>query len=529
MEIFAGIVVIAITGIIFYQIAPQSWVGQLIITAFVVVLNLIKIIYNAFMWLLWGRTHSSNIYGSAGWLDGLEKRKMVGAQNSGLVLGTGQISEEKTTQHLVLLGPTGTGKTVTYLIPNILTLALDNMNCSCVVADPKGEIFQNTSGAMARAGFDVRVLAPRKLTSSIRYNPLDYIKTQANAEEIASMLINIQLKSAKSENFWNLQGKSAVSIPLRLLAFGKNIPLEYRNLYNIRYLLNQWHPESDRMDNLFAWNSDPSLMSDIRGFLSQDLKVAEGAISTAKAAIQPFSDPDLATLTSSSNFDLKQLRQRRTILYVMVEEKDQDYYAFLNTLFYQQFLNMCMENKVEGEPFLPIRLFLEEAGNLQKIPSLRVALAAARSRMVSISLILQSKRQLDLIYGPQESQILIENCLSKLVLPSLDYESTKYIENILGTQTLRYANPHKKDDEPKYSEKSRPLMYADEIRRLPDGKAILIQGNQKPVLLDMEPYFKNPYFSKLAKIPPVEINYNYGAEELKLIDLGNSGKLRKVA
>ena len=532
METIAILFTVIIACLILYNVAKGSWLGQAAIAAVLIPWHLLCILFNGMMWLMsflfgWGRK-SSGIHGTSEWAEGREKQKISGKQNDGLDTGDGQIEESKSYQHLLLIGPTGTGKSVRYVVRNILLLALDQVNCSCVVSDPKGELFKLTSGAMQRAGFEPYILAPRKLSQSIRYNPLDYIVSQANADEVASMLIDSQMKGGKSDTFWLNQGKGGTGIPIKMLAFGKE-DRQYRNLYNLRYLLNQWDPTNDRLDNFFAKNCDESLMADLTGFLNQDSKVIEGALSTAKAALQSYSDPDLAMLTSYSNFDLKQLRQRRTILYVQVDEKDQQYYSFLQTLFWQQLLNMCMENPVEGKPFLPIRIFLEEVGNLNRIPSLRVALAAARSRMTSISLVLQSKRQLDLIYGYQESQIMIENCLSKLIYPGLDYESAKYVENLLGSQTVKYGNPHDKDEEVKYSERSRPLMYADEIRRLPDNKAILVQGNQKPVLLDTEPYYENSHFSKLAQIPPAEMNYDYSAEELKRIPLDKSSDHLRAA
>jgi len=51
-------------------------------------------------------------------------------------------------------------------------------------------------------------------------------------------------------------------------------------------------------------------------------------------------------------------------------------------------------------------------------------------------------------------------------------------------------------------------MTADEIRTMPSDKAILLCGNQRPVLTNLRPYFKRKKWQKYARLTPQIIPAN---------------------
>jgi type IV secretory pathway TraG/TraD family ATPase VirD4 len=86
-----------------------------------------------------------------------------------------RLSLEESFKHLLVVAPTGTGKTSKFIIPNVLTLA-QNKN-SIIVTDPSGEIFSQTSGYMQSQGFKVLKFDPTNPEHSICFNPLRHIFT----------------------------------------------------------------------------------------------------------------------------------------------------------------------------------------------------------------------------------------------------------------------------------------------------------------------------------------------------------------
>ena len=72
--------------------------------------------------------------------------------------------------HFLLIGSTGSGKSVTVVIPECMMFATSKEKHSVVVTDPKGEIFKTTSKVFADNGYDVIPINFREPTKSVRIN-----------------------------------------------------------------------------------------------------------------------------------------------------------------------------------------------------------------------------------------------------------------------------------------------------------------------------------------------------------------------
>ena len=72
--------------------------------------------------------------------------------------------------HFLLIGSTGSGKSVTVVIPECFMFATSKEKHSVVVTDPKGEIFRTTSKVFADNGYDVVTIDFRNPSMSKRIN-----------------------------------------------------------------------------------------------------------------------------------------------------------------------------------------------------------------------------------------------------------------------------------------------------------------------------------------------------------------------
>jgi len=91
----------------------------------------------------------------------------------------------------LIVGATGSGKSFTYVKPNIL-----QMNSSYVVTDPKGELTRDTGKALLDHGYDVRVFNVAEPEFSCRYNPFQYIRS----EEGVTTMVNVFLDNTNDPN-----------------------------------------------------------------------------------------------------------------------------------------------------------------------------------------------------------------------------------------------------------------------------------------------------------------------------------------
>ena len=149
-----------------------------------------------------------------------------------------RLSAKESFNHLALFSRTGGGKTTSYVLPNLYTLALEN--CSIVITDLSWEIFDMTSAYFYSQGFKIKVLEPKSLHNSVRYNPLKYAKDSMSIDAVSEILISSSgLKGSNADSrIWSDWAKNIISIIIKVLN-GTN-DIRYMNLPNVRYILNNF-------------------------------------------------------------------------------------------------------------------------------------------------------------------------------------------------------------------------------------------------------------------------------------------------
>ena len=78
--------------------------------------------------------------------------------------------EKALNDNVIVVGTSGTGKTYSFVEPNIL-----QGNTNYVVADAKGDILRDTGASLKEMGYKIQVLNLVDLQHSNTYNPLAYL------------------------------------------------------------------------------------------------------------------------------------------------------------------------------------------------------------------------------------------------------------------------------------------------------------------------------------------------------------------
>ena len=438
------------------------------------------------------------VHGKAHWMHKYEMMTFLSPwKNKGLILSENyRLSFEESFKNLCLVAPTGSGKTTRFVIPNLLKL-----EGSAVVTDPSGEIYERTSGHLQSRGFRIQVISPAHLDQSLMFNPLSRFHTQPELKQLANTLCP---NNIGSDSFWQSSAANILHICLAAVVGTKDEKLI--NLGNVRHLLNHLGIETDEVKNFMCRTLDDVMFTEYKAFVSQDPKVAANILSTARTALDLWSDPDVVRLTATNSVDIAALRREPTIIYIITPEEKVSYFSLIINLFYSACFEYCLQH--HGKNALPVFFFLDEFGNLGRINNFAAIATTLRKRRCSISIILQDLSQLKAIYGQHEAASIFSGGMSnKLFFSALDLDTCQYLERVLGMNTVYdvvYGD---------YSEKARtvakPLLSADEIRMLPKDKGILISGHKLPMKMKMPPYFKNAVLNKLTQKTPAEIKMNF--------------------
>jgi len=449
-----------------------------------------------------------------GLMGSFEESRFINSFNKGLVLNgeDKRLSLKDSFNHLAVIARTGGGKTSSYIIPNILKLAQDKN--SLVVTDLSGELFEKTSGFLAKRGFKIYVLDPEDLKTSIRYNPLYYASSSLEIDEIAEILIKSanpgQIKA--EDKMWLDGAKTFLTILIKVLVATKDY--RYINLANLKHLINHFADDGSPLDELIFKYADKRTFSEWKGFVSGNLRTIQSFVSTANTALNAIGINDnLALLTANHNINFENFRKEKSIIYIRIPAQKQEQYSFLLNLFYKQFFNSMMKD-LPTKKDLPIFCLLDEFGNMS-IPNFSTTITTIRKYKVSISIVLQDFSQLEQKYGKSEAHTIINGGITgKLFFSGADLQITNMLTQIIGD---RYVN--KIDEFGRVHHIKEPILSNADIRTMKDNELLLIYGNKLPLNIKTKPYYKNFILNSFTKYKPFESSKNSYNDILEYIEI----------
>lgn len=417
----------------------------------------------------------------------IEERRLLSSRAGGLRLAPGKfLSARDSFNHLLLVAPSGAGKTSTFVIPAVL-----ESECSMVVTDPAGEVFAKTSGCLQSRGFEINCFNLGDPSRSVRFNPL--LRSARDARRLRrtiSCIVESQVGGG-SESFWP---KAATDLLTTLAQALCNQPDERLiTLRSLRYLVSRFG--SAELDDFIAANlPDKISFADYHSMRAGGQNMVGSIVATARTALDIFSsEPALEALFSGDTLNLPGLRNRRSVLYIICPETRLSYFSLPLNLLYEELFSSLLEQPLD-ENAMPLFVIMDEAGN-QYIRDFDVILTTCRKRNISVSLVLQEISQLRDRYGPEKAKTIVSGGTgNRLIFPGLSPESCHLFSEMLGYRL-------EKNDKTG-SQQRLPLVSPDELRM---SGNILISGRHRPVRLNPVPYYKDKRLRALAKISPVEI------------------------
>ena len=390
----------------------------------------------------------------------------------------------KVNKNVLVFGGSGTGKTAAYIKPNIMQKL-----GSYVITDPKGELFRETSGYLKAAGYDVKVFNLVDPDYSDRYNPLAHIRDYSDVDIIAHTIVSGGENDGggkSTDPFWDNTAKMLLKACIYYVI--SVLPEEERNLSSCLNIVRAGGNDETIFDRLFVGELKPEHpgRKEYEGIRVGADKTKQSIAISLVSKLSHFDSPNMKKITTSNNIDFEQLGEKLTAIYVISPDSHSTY-NYILTIFYGQLLQRlyALADRCGGALHQPVYLLL----NIGKIPDFNQKLSTSRSRLISMSIIVQSLDQLVDLYKDLHENI-IANCDTQLFLGSQSLKTCEYFSKSLGQTTLTFQSKSKNRDDKdlktqgiSYSEQrqGRELMTVDELKRLPnDDEVILIRG-LKPI------------------------------------------------
>ena len=412
------------------------------------------------------------------------------------------------------IGSSGSGKTRFWLTPQLL-----QAHSSYVVVDPKGSVLGQVGTFLQNRGYKIKVFNSIDFSKSMHYNPLSYIRNEADILKFVNALIsNTKGEGKEGDPFWQ---KSETLLYCALIAYiifeG---PEEDRNMNTLVDMISGMEVKEDddefmnAVDYMFKGlekrKPDCFAVKQYKKYKLASGKTAKSILISCGARLAPFDIPQLREIMSYDELELDRMGDRRTATFFCISDTDSTY-NFLVALAFSQMFNLLCEraDNVHGGR-LPhhVRVLWDEAANTGQVPGLEKLVAVIRSREISLCLLYQQLAQCKAIYD-KNAETILGNMDSVLFLGGREASTIKEIsENWLGKATISMQTEGRsRGNSESYSQNTqrlgRELMTPSELATMPGDRCVL-------QLRGLPPFYSRKY--DLKQHP----NYRFTAEADKV-------------
>lgn len=413
--------------------------------------------------------------------------------------------------HLATFAPAGRGKSVCVLAPNLLSYPK-----SCVVTDPKGELFNLTAGHRWRKfGHRVIRLDPFGLCGqgSDSFNPLLFIDADADdfldqCRDLANMLV---VRSGhETDPHWCDSAEIVLTAFIAFVCACESNPAE-RTLNMVRDLVSSRVKYEAAVETMQQVESHNGVIQRLGHSLTWYMDKELGSVlSTVQRCTQFLDSPVVARNTGSSSFDPRCLRTSKATIYLILPGERLETLAPLMRLW----VGMILRTITRGVPDDRNRvLFLiDEAAHLGKIQVLENAVTLMRGMGIRLWFFFQSLSQLQTCYG-EKSATILDNIETQQYFGINSFEVADEISKRIGDVTISVASrggstgysrsststggpqgSYSSGSNVNYSDTGRRLFKPEELMLLPDEMALVFHRNLPVIPALLLKYFEAEEF-----------------------------------
>ena len=495
------------------------------------------------------KVKNNNEYGSARFSNfneikkNFKKEKISNIKESGVPIWFSKdykyVWFDRETPHYTYLGSTGSGKSVTAVIPMCSFIATAKKKRSVFITDPKGEIFNTTSKMFKDNGYNVLTLDFRHPEMSNHFNILepiikeyekyiDYEKksiiskkdrvkynnlamtslaeTNRLITSLATMIM--QEKTQQKDPFWNNSARNLLEglIGFFLEEYKKNnIKRNQITMTSIRKFQNSSMQEKN-FNKFKTYIDKKDYGSKSKDSLTSILNASDNTYKSITAVfgekMSLFDDVNVANVTSDSDFDFDLLGREATALFIIVPDEDKVYFTLVTIivgLLYKELVKLA-NNKENKKLPVQIDWLLDEFANCPPLADIEALVSVARSRGMRFHFFIQSFSQLDNVYGKEVAQIILDNC-GLIYLKTNTQDTAEQISKRLGKTTISSSSISQSlslldyNGNKSTSLMARDLLTPDEVKQL-HYKTIIFPIIGYPIFRDTVMYNKFSCYEK---------------------------------
>lgn len=411
--------------------------------------------------------------------------------------------------HVMLAAPTGSGKGVGVVIPNLF-----NWNHSAIVLDIKRENWALTAGFRQAHGHRVFLFDPASPTRTTHcWNALAYVRDDESLRvDDLQKIANILFPDVQgSDPIWTASCRSLfLGLGLYLLETpGKPVTLGQmaREVFSA---------DDKRFKKILAQreeSGDP-LSSVCRQALEDYLNTSDNTRTsirkTFSSRFELFLNPAIDAATARNDFDLTAVRKEKMTIYLGITPDNLSRLSPILNLFFQQVVDLNTRELPEHNPALKYQclFILDEFRSLGKMAVLAEAIAFLRGYGLRLLTIFQSPSQVREVYGNDAAETYFENHQVRIVYTPANVRVAKEISEELGNQTVKSKSLSRptwggKGGSDSTSEQSRALLLPQEVAQLGNDDELVFAKGCLPIQAKKIRWYSDETFKDRVQPPPV--------------------------
>ncbi|MGN1023315.1 MAG: type IV secretory system conjugative DNA transfer family protein [Lachnospiraceae bacterium] len=390
-------------------------------------------------------------------------------------------------ENVVVIGGTGTGKSLSLLEPTLLRA--QNRSLVCIVK--KQEIPHIYGKYFAEQGYEVMNLNLSNPAESTNcFDPMDYIRMgdYTRIKALADAIMDSDpdgTHNYRMDPYWEQSGSALLAA---LMSYCMDVTFE-ADFPDVVRLVNQLSVMEENSAYGSTTTLDP-LFNDMRErkpdsqtivwwdtFCSLPDRTARCVLGSLRTRMSTIFTAELMDLMKKKpGINLRKLGQKKSVLFITISPVNPMLHLFANLVLAQliQTLFELGEGYPDGRLQVPVRIIADDFANGGAVPHFTQDISIFRSKGISAMMLLQSEAQLDAIYGPTGTTTILDNCDTYVYLGGNDIQTARQVSVRLNA----------------------PL---EDVMYLPIGKEVVFQRGRHPVCTERYDTLSDPGFLGLSR------------------------------
>jgi type IV secretion system protein VirD4 len=391
---------------------------------------------------------------------------------------SGRLLAAEPKHSVCVLGPAGSGKTVSVVIPTLL-----DWYGPAVVTSVKTDVLDATVNRRDGNMGPVLIYDPTGSTGRpsdelATWNPLAACRSWADAWQMASWLVDAAAPNGTDRaDFWTSQGRMLLA-PLLFAAGTGGCGMadvvrwvQVQEVNKVKDLLT----DQGVVEASNAFTACQKMPPNTRGSI----------YATANSILEVFGDPTVAASADGCDIDPAELLDGHGTLYLVSPVHAQVRLAPLIEALIMSIVREAQNRSQAGKPCDPgLLLLLDEAGNVAPLKHLPAIASTGRGQGIQLVTAWQDLGQIKHRYGQLASTVLTNHAGLLALRGIRDRETLDLLSFLLGdgevdrTSTTQQADGGQSTSTSSQRERLAP---ADALRQLSVGSGLLIYGSLPPV------------------------------------------------